>query len=265
MSLLDQIFEHKREEVSQQKAVLPLAELRREAEAQAPGPDFLAAMHNRSGQPALIAEIKRRSPTRGLLSHDFDPARLAQIYLENGASAISVLTDEHYFGGSLDHLRCLAAQEGHLPLLRKDFVCDPYQIYQARLAGASAVLLIVASLDPGLLAELHELALRLELTPLVEVHTLEELNSAMRIQPRLIGVNNRDLHDFTVRLDTTLQLKPHLPPGIRVVSESGIHTREDAQCLGASGVDAILVGEAIVTAAEPGRMVRELAGRGAPL
>ncbi len=242
-----------------------------------------------ASRPALIAEIKHRSPTRGLLLPHFDPRRLAQLYRENGAAAISVLTDETYFGGHLDHLRDLALERestdegvstervlsrsstrtltprlasGRLPLLRKDFLCDPYQVYESRAAGADAILLIAAGLDPGLLGELHALALELKMTPLVEVHSLEEIQVALDCHPVMIGINNRDLRDFSVRIETTLRLRPFIPPGIKVVAESGIHTAEDAACLGRAGLDAILVGEAIVSAPDIAGKVRELAGDG---
>jgi indole-3-glycerol phosphate synthase len=197
-----------------------------------------------------------------VLRRDFDPLRLAQIYRENGAAAISVLTDERYFGGCLDHLRQIAAgRPGELdlrpPLLRKDFLFDPYQVYEARAAQADAVLLIVAALPPALLRDLHGLALELGMAALVEVHTSGELETALDCQARLIGINNRDLHDFTTSLETTLRFRPLIPPGIPVVAESGIHTVEDARRLSQAGVDAILVGGALVTAEDVAGKVRE--------
>jgi indole-3-glycerol phosphate synthase len=212
----------------------------------------------------LIAEVKRSSPSRGLLVEDFDPLWLARVYAENGAAAISVLTDRCYFGGALDDLQAIAGQQGkigrRLPLLRKDFLLDPYQLYQARAAGADAVLLIVAALEPACLKDLHALAGELGLAALVEVHTGAELETALSVGPSLVGINNRDLHDFTVSLDTTLRLKSWLPPEVTVVAESGIQTAAQAVSLGAAGVHAILVGEALVVAKDSAVKVRELAG-----
>ena len=277
MSKLDEIFAHKRAEIASQKAAVPPAEMGVLATA-APAPrDFVSALRQAPARPALIAEIKRGSPSRGLLVADFDPLRLAAIYAENGAAAISVLTDERYFGGSLDHLRAVAqqmqggrAQGGRaqgLPLLRKDFVCDPYQVYQARAAGADAILLIVAALAPVLLAELLALAQGLGMAALVEVHDEAELETALASCARLIGINNRNLRDFTVSLETTLRLGRRVPTDVCLVAESGIFTAEDVARLaeveregGGRGVDAILVGEALVTAADVGAKVRALSG-----
>ena len=271
MSKLDEIFAHKRTEIAGQKAAVPLAEMTALAAAAPPPRDFIAALRQACGRPALIAEIKRRSPSRGLLVADFDPLRLARIYADNGATAISVLTDETYFGGSLDHLRAVAEAQGGqvqgLPLLRKDFICDPYQVYQARGAGAGAILLIVASLPPTLLAGLLALAQDLGMAALVEAHDEAELEIALAARARLIGINNRNLHDFTVSLETTLRLGRRVPAEVCLVAESGIFTAEDVARLaevecegGGRGVDAILVGEALVTAADVGSKVRALSG-----
>ena len=271
MSKLDEIFTHKRTEIASQKAALPLAEMTALAAAAPPPRDFSAALRQARHRPALIAEIKRGSPSRGLLVADFDPLRLAAIYAENGAAAISVLTDERFFGGSLDHLRAVAVAQGGraqgLPLLRKDFMCDPYQVYQARAAGADAFLLIVASLAPPLLGELLALAHDLGMAALVETHDDFELAIALASGARVIGINNRNLHDFSVSLETTLRLGRRVPPEVCLVAESGIFTAEDAARLaeverggGGRGVDAILVGEALVTAADVGAKVRALSG-----
>jgi indole-3-glycerol phosphate synthase len=262
MTILDEIFAHKRQEVQRQMAEITLAEVQREAEGQPAPRDFSKALRQASleGHPALIAEVKHRSPSRGVLAPDFDPQRLAEQYQANGASAISVLTDAAYFGGSLDHLRQLAKLEDHLPLLRKDFIFHPYQLYQARAAGADAVLLIAAMLDVETLAELHNLALQLGLAPLVEVHTASELNGVIPLKPPLLGVNNRDLHTFKVSLQTTLDLSPLVPEYACLVAESGIRHAQDVNILGSAGVDAVLVGEALVTAPDLPAKVRELAG-----
>ncbi len=272
MNLLEEIFTHKRMEVKQRKQTLPLDRLRPLAEAAAAPLDFIAALHKASPRairrpPALIAEVKQASPSRGLLAVEFDPLRLANIYAENGASAISVLADEKYFKGSLDYLRQIAAarsqrqiNEPRLPLLCKDFIYDPYQVYEARLAGADAILLIAAALQPDQLKKLHTLALQLGMTPLVEVHNRDELNRALDCQPLLLGVNNRNLHDFTVDLNTTLQLQPFIPDQVCLVSESGIHSSGDIDLLTLVGVDAILVGEALVTAPDIPARVRAFSG-----
>lgn len=259
MTILDQIFAHKREEIAGRAHRLPLEAVSLAAETVPPARPFLIPRIGFAERPALIAEVKHRSPSRGLLAPGFDPLRLARLYIENGAAAISVLTDERFFGGHIDHLRQIANLPGRPPLLRKDFLCDPYQVYEARAAGADAVLLIVAGLPADTLRELHALALALGMTPLVEVHTRAELETALDLRPLLVGINNRNLHDFGVQLETTLALRPFVPPGIAVVSESGIHTRQDVDRLAECGIDAILVGEAIVTAPDPQAKLRELA------
>lgn len=256
MNILDEIFVYKREEVASRQKAVPLARVRAEAETAPAALDFAAALRAAPHKPALIAEVKCASPSRGLLVKDFDPIRLARTYQQNGASAISVLTDERYFRGHLDYLRQIAQLKPRLPLLRKDFVCDPYQIYEARAAGADAVLLIVAHLEKTCLIELHALIRELGMAPLVEVHSQAELETALECRPTLVGVNNRDLRDFTVRLENTLILRPSVPPGVCLVAESGIHTPADIQRLADARVDAILVGEALVTAEDVAAKVR---------
>jgi indole-3-glycerol phosphate synthase len=271
MSKLQEIFAHKRNEVAAQQATISLAEMQAQVAAAPPPREFVAALRQVRARPALIAEIKRGSPSRGLLVADFDPLRLAGIYADNGAAAISVLTDERYFGGSLDHLRAVVETQGGraqgLPLLRKDFVCDPYQVYQARAAGADAILLIAASLPPTLLGELLTLTHDLGMAALMETHDEAELRIALASHARLVGINNRNLHDFTVSLETTMRLGRQGPAEVCLVAESGIFTAEDVARLaeveregGGRGVDAILVGEALVTAPDVGAKVRELAG-----
>jgi indole-3-glycerol phosphate synthase len=246
-------------------AGLDEAEMRRAAlDGPAPRP-FLAGTGD--GQVRLIAELKRASPSRGVLAAHLNLLEVARIYAENGAAAISVLTDEEFFRGRLETLRELRVSGETLPpLLRKDFILSPTQLYQTRAAGADAVLLIVAALpsdgpEPESLPALHALALELGLTPLVEVHALPELERALRLPGlRLVGINNRDLTTFDVRLETTLGLRGHIPAGVRVVSESGIFTAADVARLAAVGVDAVLVGEALITAPDIGAKVRELGG-----
>jgi len=263
MTILDEIFAHKREEVAARQQAVPLPAVRARAEQALPPLDFVAALCGTRPRPALIAEVKRASPSRGLLAPDFDPLRLARIYAENGAAAISVLTDERYFGGSLDHLSQIAGCRPRLPLLRKDFIGDPYQVYEARAAGADALLLIAALLPARQLCSLQSLTEELGMATLVEVHNGAELESALHCRARLIGLNNRDLGDFSVDLGTALRLRPHIPAGVCVVAESGIHLPADVARLAEAGVDAILVGEALVTAPDVAAAVRSLAGLGA--
>jgi indole-3-glycerol phosphate synthase len=261
MSILAEIFAYKQQEVAERQHVTPLDDVRRAAELAPPALDFSSALraNRKSGLPGLIAEVKCASPSRGLLVKDFDPLALAQTFQQNGAAAISVLTDERYFKGHLDYLRAIAGLQPRLPLLRKDFICDPYQVYEARAAGADAVLLIAAHLDLSSMQELHSLICDLGMAALVEVHNREELDKAMQCQPQLIGINNRDLRDFTVNLDTTLSLRPYVPAEICLVAESGIHTREDITRLAQARVDAVLIGEALVVAADVAAKVRSLA------
>jgi len=261
-TILREILDRKREEVARRRREVPLARLRTEA-AQAPPPrDFVAAL---SGPHlALIAEVKRASPSKGLLRADFDPVDLARRYEANGAAAISILTDGPFFQGSLEHLRAVRRQV-RLPLLRKDFILDPYQVYEARAAGADALLLIVAALDDATLQALYRLTRRLGMAALVEVHDEAELARALRIGPRLVGINNRDLRTFRVDLGTTARLRPQVPREVLLVAESGIGGRSDAEELAAVGADAILVGEALVRAADPGRKVREFTTPPIPL
>ncbi len=258
MSILDEIFEHKIEEIIEAKRQRPSAALRRLAEEMPPPVNFVEALQAAKQKPALIAEVKRASPSRGLLRPDFDHRALARTYAENGATAVSVLTDKHYFQGDLQFLHDIHAILPALPLLQKEFIRDPYQLYEAKAAGASAALLIAASLEDGLLQELHALALELGLSPLVEVHTAVELEKAMRCTPVLLGVNNRNLHDFSVDLGTTIRLRPLIPAAIPVIAESGIHTPADVTRLRAANVDGMLVGESLVIAADTAAKTREL-------
>jgi indole-3-glycerol phosphate synthase len=260
MTVLEAIFAHKREEVARRQQEFPLAAVQAAAARAAAPLDFCAALRTARQKPALIAEVKFASPSRGILLAGTDPAGLARCYAENGAAAISVLTDEKYFCGRLDYLRRIRAALPGTPLLRKDFICDPYQVYEARAAGADAVLLIVAGLAADQLCDLHALALDLGMAALVEVHNAAESDLALACQPSLVGVNNRDLRDFSVSLETTLSLRPQLPPQVAVVAESGIHTPADIARLQDANVHAILVGEALVTATDVAAKVREMSG-----
>jgi indole-3-glycerol phosphate synthase len=258
--ILDRILANKYLEVAQRRMITPIEQLREQALAQTPPRDFLSALQ-RAVRPALIAECKKASPSKGLLRPNYDPAQLARTYAENGAAALSVLTDEKFFQGSLNDLS-MACDAASLPALRKDFIVDCYQVYEARAAGADAVLLIVAALRLDQMQELHELITELGMTALVEVHDEAEVETALKIKPKLIGVNNRNLQDFTVDLQTTGRLRKRIPANIVLVAESGIHTTDNVALVREMGVDAILVGEALVTASDVGSKVRELAGHG---
>jgi indole-3-glycerol phosphate synthase len=257
--ILDQILANKYFEVAQRRIAMPIKQLREQALAQTPPRDFIGAL-KQAGRPALIAECKKASPSKGLLRPVYDPAQLARTYAENGAAALSVLTDDKFFQGSLKDLSA-AREAAGLPALRKDFIVDGYQIYEACAAGADAVLLIVAALQLEQLQELHGQINELGMTSLVEVHDEAELETALKIEPKLIGVNNRNLHDFSVDLQTTARLRKNVPTNIVLVAESGIHTADDVARVRDMGVDAILVGEALVTASDVGAKVRELAAR----
>ena len=265
MSILETIVAHKLIEVAARKAALPLAVLREEL-AEAPRPrDFLAALLSPARPaPHVIAEIKRRSPSKGELRPGLDAVELARIYEQNGASAISVLTDERFFGGSMDDLRNVRAATT-LPILRKDFVIDSYQIYEARLAGADAILLIAAILTAEQIAAYSHLAAELGMAALVEVHNRAELTSALTAKANLMGINNRDLHTFNVTLDTTRALRPLIPTGISVVSESGIYTQADRESLRAMDIDALLVGESLLVSDDIAQATRLICGTSSQL
>jgi indole-3-glycerol phosphate synthase len=266
MSILDKILAHKREEI----AALDAPALRRAADASPAPRNFLAELkRRRSGPgPSLIAELKRASPSKGILAPGIDLFQVADIYAQNGAAAISVLTDEKFFQGKLETLYGLRfIRHSSLPLLRKDFIIDESQLYEARINGADAVLLIAAALtDDARFSDLHACALGLGLTPLVEVHNETEAERALKLKDiHLIGINNRDLTTFNVSLATTERIRPMIPADIAVVAESGIFTAADVERLAQVDVDAILVGEALVTAEDIGAKVRELSGITVPL
>jgi indole-3-glycerol phosphate synthase len=244
-SVLDAIVEQKRADLAEELRTAPLADVRAEAEGADRGGDFAAAL--RGAGVALIAEIKRASPSKGTLAEHVDPAAVARRYTGAGADAISVLTERHRFLGSLDDLRAVRRATS-LPLLRKDFLFDPYHLYQARAAGADAALLIVAMLEQAALVDLMRLCGELGLTALVEVHTDTELDRALAADARVIGINNRDLHTFAVDLAVTERLAPRVPGSCTLVGESGVFAAADADRLRAAGVHALLVGEALMRA-----------------
>ena len=255
MTILDRILEVKRSEILAAKKHLSQAQLEDLVRAASTPRDFIGAL--RAKKPAVIAEIKRASPSRGVLRASFDPAAIARSYEKGGAACLSVLTDEQFFQGSAEHLG--AAREAcSLPVLRKDFVIDPYQVYEARAMGADCILLIAACLSGAQMAELEALAQGLGMAVLVEVHDAGELELALRLNTPLIGVNNRNLKTFETRLETTLELLPRVPRGRIVVAESGILARPDVARLRCAGIDAFLVGEAFMRAPDPGQALAEL-------
>jgi indole-3-glycerol phosphate synthase len=259
--ILQTIVAKKREEVAAGKAVRDLASLRREAEARGGQRDFVAGLRAAAEVrgAAVIAEVKKASPSKGVLRADFRPAQIAASYERHGAAALSVLTDAPFFQGSPAALE--AAREAcALPVLRKDFLVDAWQLFEARAMGADCILLIAAILDDAALADFEATAAALGMAVLVEVHDRAELDRALRLATPLIGINNRNLRTFEVSLDTTLALLPGIPPGRLVVSESGIHAPADIARLRAAGVRAYLVGEAFMRAPDPGAALASLIG-----
>lgn len=253
-SILDKIIDNKVIEVEATKQNLSFNTVRDLAESAPPAKDFISAMHKET--VALIAEVKKASPSKGVLIENFDPLALAEIYAENGASAISVLTDENFFQGKLSYLKEIS-EAVDIPTLRKDFIIDPYQVYEARMAGASAVLLIVAALEDSQLADLQHLIQELGMSALVEVHNEEELERAMAIEAPLIGVNNRDLKTFDVDLNTTERIAKLVPNTVTLVAESGLKSAVDIAHMGSIGAHAVLIGEGIVKADNIAQAVRE--------
>ena len=259
-TILDDILAHKRQEVAAQKQRVDMDTLVANISASNDVPrGFMKALQARVaiGGTAVIAEVKKASPSMGVSRASFDPVAIAESYAAAGATCLSVLTDEKYFQGSGRYLRLIRAAVG-LPLLRKDFIVDEYQIVEARALGADAILLIVAALSDDELAAFTRLTHDLGLDVLVEVHDEAECERALKLPLRVIGVNNRNLHDFSVSLDTTRRIKAMVPPDYLVVSESGIHTRTDIDALQADGVSAFLVGGALMQADDPGAALAAL-------
>ncbi len=255
--ILDRIVEAKRKEVASLKEVRPLSWFEEALRDLSPPRDFRGEI---SRLPcSIIAEVKKRSPSKGRIREDFDPFKIAALCQENGAAAVSVLTDEEFFEGSRTYLSGIR-EIVDLPLLRKDFIIDPYQIYETRILGGDALLLIACLLEEGQLREFIHLTEALSLSPLVEVHTREELDKALAAGAQIIGINNRDLRTFSTDLGITLDLIPSIPGNRIVVSESGINTREDIETLMKAGIHSFLVGEALMRAEDIGRKLRELVG-----
>ena len=263
--ILDKIIAVKREEIAAAVKTKPFAVIRADAESRVLTRDFVGAMRAKiaNGKPAVIAEIKKASPSKGVLREDFIPADIAQTYAENGAACLSVLTDRQFFQGQVDYLK-QARASCQLPVLRKDFMVDPYQIYESRAMGADAILLIAACLNDSQMTDLEAIARSMDMAVLVEVHDRAEAERALRLKTPLIGINNRNLKTFEVSLETTLSMlkdMPELQSGQHlVVTESGILTRDDVLRMGAAGINAFLVGEAFMRAADPGEALAALFG-----
>ncbi len=251
--ILKKILAHKAEEVAAAKRERPLERMRAEARAARSPRDFIGALRAKiaAGQAAVIAEIKKASPSKGVLRADFDPAAIAASYAAHGAACLSVLTDGEFFQGAPQYLAA-ARNACDLPALRKDFILEAYQVFEARALGADCILLIAAALDIARMRELEALAHELGMAVLVEVHDAAELACALALATPLIGINNRNLRNFETRLATTLELLPRIPPGRLVVTESGIRARADVELMRANGVHAFLAGEAFMRAADPG-------------
>jgi indole-3-glycerol phosphate synthase len=257
--ILTEIIAHKRSEVAERKSERPLATVEKACRSASAPRGFFTALARRvsAGDPAVIAECKKASPSKGVIRENYDPGAIAASYQRGGATCLSVLTDERFFQGADNHLIAARGQCG-LPVIRKDFVIDPYQVFEARALGADCVLLIVSCLDDGELDELSAAAADLGMDALIEVHDRTELERALRLGTPLIGINNRDLKRFVTDIETTVGLLKDIPDDRFVVTESGIHTVSDVRHLRDNGVHAFLVGEAFMRAAEPGEKLREL-------
>ncbi len=257
--ILNKILERKQQEVVDRQGQLTLASIKKMAADASPARDFYQAINTRieQGHAAVIAEIKKASPSKGIIRDNFDPASIAKSYAEGGATCLSVLTDVDFFQGSDEHLKD-AKSACELPILRKDFILDPYQVYEARAIGADCILLIVAALSDNQLRELADITLELGMDVLVEVHDREELERAMFLRTSLIGINNRDLHTFKTDLETTINLLTDVFPDRTVVTESGIHTPQQVTMLRQHNVNAFLVGEAFMSASDPGEKLKEM-------
>ena len=259
--ILEQIVSHKHKEVAQRKDSLPLVDLKKQVAS--PPQDFLHALRCSPNKPAIIAEVKKASPSKGIIRADFNPVEIAQAYESGGASCLSVLTDEKFFQGSIDNLR-LVRSSVKLPLLCKEFIIDPYQIYLARVNGADAVLLIAAILSDQTLIDFLEITHYLGMTALVEVHTLDELDRVLRLpKVQLIGINNRNLEDFSVDLETTKYLLTQRQERIKdlditIVSESGLYTRSDLNFVAQVGAQAVLIGESLVKQSDIKQAIKTL-------
>ena len=257
--ILQRILARKAEEVAQRRGERPLAELQARIADLPPARGFTPAIRRKvgAGEPAVIAEVKKASPSKGLIRKDFDPAAIARSYEAGGAACLSVLTDVDFFQGSNRYLG-EARDACRLPVLRKDFIVDPYQVFEARMIGADCILLIVAALEDGPLIEMSNLAHELGMDVLVEVHDIDELERALQADCEFIGVNNRDLRSFEVSLDTSLDLKGAVPPDRTMVTESGIASRDDVARLRGAGIHTFLIGESFMREADPGLALQRM-------
>ncbi|QTR49421.1 indole-3-glycerol phosphate synthase TrpC [Candidatus Thiothrix anitrata] len=257
--ILQKILNTKQEEIAERSARISLAQLQEQAAAADPVRGFVHSMqqHIARGNPAIIAEIKKASPSKGVIRTDFDPPAIAKSYAQAGAACLSVLTDAHYFQGHETYLQAARAA-CQLPVIRKDFIVDPYQVYEARALGADCILLIVSALNDTQLSDLYQLAIALGMDVLIEVHDREELQRALPLNAPLIGINNRNLRTFATSLDTTLDLLADVPDDVLVVTESGIHTQADVALMREHQVHAFLVGEAFMRAQDPGTALKNL-------
>ena len=258
-TILEQILTDKAVEVATAKAARSLSELETDLKEADPVRGFATAMRERISQrqSAVIAEIKKASPSKGLIREDFEPAQHASDYADNGATCLSILTDKKYFQGADEYMQ-RARAACSLPVIRKDFMIDPYQIMESRALGADCILLIVAALAPSQLHELADYAREISLDVLVEVHDHAELELALELETDLLGINNRDLHSFITSLDTTLDLAKHIPEGKLIITESGIHEKADVELMHANNIYGFLVGESFMRAPQPGEKLQEL-------
>ncbi len=260
-SILDEIIAHKAEEVAAAKQRIPFADLEAQLGDADPVRGFESALQQRVArqQPAVVAEIKKASPSKGLIRDDFDPVTHARDYASHGATCLSILTDQHYFQGSNLYM-AQARSACSLPVIRKDFMIDPYQITESRVLGADCILLIVAALQHSQLIELAAYANEISLDILVEVHNREELELALELNTKLVGINNRNLHDFNTSLQTTLDLARHIPEDRIVITESGINSSDDVKLMLDNGIFGFLIGESLMRDPEPGQKLKQLFG-----
>jgi len=256
--ILNRIIDQTKQTLAERKRSVSLDRIIELAQNQEPARDFAAAL-SRSGTVNIIAEAKKASPSKGLIRADFDPVTIARCYEENGAGAISVLTEEYFFQGHLDYLKDIRRSVS-IPLLRKDFIIDPYQVYEARSAGADAILLIAAVLETSELKTLLHLTQDLGMQALVEVHTAKELKKVLKVQPSIVGINNRNLETFLTDIETTVRLRALIPTSIITVSESGINTPDDIKHLRSCGIDAFLIGESLMREPDPGLKLGQFLG-----
>ena len=258
-TILKKILDRKREEIAERSATVSLEQLKQQAALASAPRGFAAAMTAKiaAGESAVIAEIKKASPSKGVIRENFDPAAIAASYADGGAACLSVLTDVDFFQGADKYLQ-QARDACHLPVMRKDFIIDQYQIYEARAMGADCILLIVSALAEKQLADLHDLAISLGMDVLIEVHDAAELSIALKLDNPMVGINNRNLHSFEVSLDNTYQLLEKIPDNRIVITESGIHSREDVAAMRQQKVNAFLVGEAFMRSEEPGDRLSEM-------